>query len=310
MPNARWSKTTAAALALPALALTACAEESADGGSDAPLVLTTFSVLGDITEQIGGDAVQVESLTPVGAEVHEYDPSPSDVAAASDADLVIQNGLGLEEWFDQFIAQGDAEVITASEGIESRPITRVPGHPDDQGDAAEMPTDPHAWLSPEKGQTYVDTIEAALADLAPEHADQFEANADALREELQELAEEARERASAVDGAYVVSCEGAFSYLAEDLGLSEHYLWPLNAENEGSPQQVEAQIEFVEEHDVETIFCESTVNDGPQQQVADASGAELGDTLYVDSLSEEGGPVPTYTDLLRHNIDTILEAAE
>ncbi|WP_147105312.1 metal ABC transporter solute-binding protein, Zn/Mn family [Nesterenkonia populi] len=313
MPNTPWSmRAASAALIAPALTLTACADADDDAAdSDIPLVLTTFSVLQDLTAQVGGDAVQVDTIAPVGAEVHEYDPTPADVAAATDAELVIENGLGLEEWFEQFIAQGDAAVVTASEGVEARPITRVPGHPDDQGDAAEMPTDPHAWLSPEKALTYVDNIEAGLAELSPEDAELFAENADALREQLEQLSAEGQERAAAVDGeVYVVSCEGAFSYLAADLGLTEHYLWPLNAEDEGSPHQVEAQIEFVEEHEVETIFCESTVNEGPQQQVAEVTGAQLGDTLYVDSLSEQDGPVPSYADLLEHNIDTLLEAAE
>ncbi|WP_146339284.1 metal ABC transporter solute-binding protein, Zn/Mn family [Nesterenkonia sp. NBAIMH1] len=301
-----------AALLASALTVTSCAgEDGSEADSQNPLVLTTFSVLEDITAHIADDAVQVQSITPVGAEVHEYDPSPSDVAAASDADLVIENGLGLEEWFDQFIAQGDAPVVTATDGIDAHPITRVPGHPDDQGDSAEMPTDPHAWLSPEKALTYVDNIEAALADLVPEEAELFEDNADELRGQLEELSASAQERAQSVGSEiFVVSCEGAFSYAAEDLGLTEHYLWPLNAEDEGSPQQVEAQIEFVQTHDVDTIFCESTVNDGPQRQVAEATGAQLGETLYVDSLTEADGVAPTYLDLLEHNMTTILEAAE
>ncbi|WP_258935033.1 zinc ABC transporter substrate-binding protein [Nesterenkonia pannonica] len=205
------------------------------------------------------------------------------MAAASDADLVIENGLGLEEWFDQFIAQGDAPVVTATDGIDAHPITRVPGHPDDQGDSAEMPTDPHAWLSPEKALTYVDNIEAALADLVPEEAELFEDNADELRGQLEAVRQcpGARPERRLRDIRRLL--RGAFSYAAEDLRLTEHYLWPLNAEDEGSPQQVEAQIEFVQTHDVDTIFCESTVNDGPQRQVAEATGAQLGETLYVDS---------------------------
>lgn len=298
-----------AATAAGILALSGCAQDES-GTSDSPLVVTTFSVLGDITASIAGDSVQVRSITPVGAEVHEYDPTPSDVQAAADADLIIENGLGLEEWFAQFIEHSDAPIATASEGIDTRPISRLPGHPDDPGAASDLPTDPHGWISAEQSQIYVDNIEAALSELVPEDADYFAERADSYRSDLEQLSESSRERAAEVSDPVLVTCEGAFGYLAEDLGLTEHYLWPLNAENEGTPQQAEAQIRFVEEHGVETIFCESTVNDDAQTQVAETTGAQLAGPLHVDSLTDPDGPAPTHLQLLEHTLDTILSQAE
>ncbi|WP_051130764.1 metal ABC transporter solute-binding protein, Zn/Mn family [Nesterenkonia alba] len=299
-----------AAMSLPLFSLTAgCAD--ADPAADAPLVVTSFSVLEDITAQIGGEHIDVQSITPVGAEVHEYDPTPSDVAAATEADLFIANGLGLEEWFEQFVAHGEAAVHEVSDGVETLPVTAIEGHPDDAGDPDSMPTDPHAWLSPTQAQVYVENIEAALSETYPEHAEDFAENAATYREQIEAIAADATSRAGEIsEEVFIVSCEGAFSYLAADLGLTEHYLWPLNAEDEGSPRQVEAQIEFVTEHEVPVIFCESTVPPGPQEQVAEATEAELGETLYVDSLSEADGPVPTYLDLLEHNIDAVLSVHE
>lgn len=299
-------------LALPAISilpLSSCAQEVPDADGP-PLVVTTFSILADMTETIAGDSVEVRSLTPIGAEVHAYDPTPSDVQAAADADLVIENGLGLEEWFDQFIAHSEAPTLTASEGIDTRPITRLPGHPDDPGEESDLPTDPHGWISAEQSLVYIDNIEAALSELVPGDADHFAERAADYRAELQAFAEESRSLADADADSVLVTCEGAFGYLAEELGLTEHYLWPLNAENEGTPQQMEAQIRFVEENGVETIFCESTVNDAAQSQVAATTGAELDGPLYVDSLTEADGPAPTHLELLQYTTSTILTHAE
>lgn len=286
--------------------------ESGDPDDDRPVVLTTFTVLADIVSQIGGDRVQVRSITPVGAEIHEYDPTPGDIRAATEADLVITNGMGLEAWFDQFIDHAEAPSTTATADVDPLPVTRLSGHP---AAGEDLPTNPHAWLSPERGRQYVDAVERALTELSPADADVFAEHADAYRERLTEIAEDARTRLAAVEEAtgspaQVVTCEGAFSYLAEDLGLEEHYLWPINADTEGTPQQVEAQIEHVRSHEVPTIFCETTVNDDAQRQVAEASGARLGEPLHVDSLSASDGPVPSYLDLLRHDLDLIISGAE
>lgn len=308
---------SSAALVAPVVAaslvLTACAPAGGDGGDageDTPLVLATFTVLADMTSAVAGDHVEVRSITPPEAEVHQYDPTPQDVRSAAEADLIMENGLHLEEWFGQFIDHSQAPTVTLSDGVETQPVTHVPGHPDETAEE-EMPTDPHAWMSPRRALTYVENIEEALSELAPEHAEDFAVNAEEYAGELEALISETEERVEAVDQpVHVVSCEGGFGYLATDFGLQEHYLWPVNADGEGTPQQVEAQIDYVQEHEVPRIFCESTVNPGPQEQVAEAAGAQLGDPLYVDSLSEDGGPVPSYLELLEYDIDLILEAAE
>lgn len=303
-------KKAPAAVALASLlALSACSPEEG-GGAERPLVLTTFTVLEDMTAAVGGEHVEVRSITPAGAEVHEYDPTPQDIRSAAQADLVLENGLNLEEWFQQFIDQSEAPSVTVSEGVETRPVTRIPGHPDEAAEE-DMPVDPHAWMSPRRALVYIDTIEEALAELVPEHASAFAENAQAYRGELEALISETEERVQEAGGEiHVVSCEGAFGYLAEDFGFEEHYLWPLNADGEGTPQQVEAQIDYVRQHEVPTIFCESTVNPGAQEQVAEATDSELGEPLYVDSLSEEDGPVPSYLELLEYDIDLILGGAE
>ncbi|MDO5492294.1 MAG: zinc ABC transporter substrate-binding protein [Nesterenkonia sp.] len=292
--------------------LAACTHQAPESDSsdegDPPLVLTTFSVLEDMTSEVAGDRIDVRTIAPRGAEIHEYDPKPSDLRTAAEADLILSNGLGLEAWYDRFLDQVEAENVTVSRDVDPIPVTRLPGHPET---AEDLPANPHAWMSPSLAQEYVSTIERALTDLSPEDADHFSSRAEDYRGQLRQIHDEARTRLDALDGpAHLVTCEGAFSYLAEDLGLEEHYLWPVNAGTEGTPQQVEAQIEYVRSHDVPTIFCESTVNDAAQRQVAEAAEVEMGDPLHVDSLTEEDGPAPTFLDMLRYDIHRIISGAE
>ncbi|WP_435277702.1 metal ABC transporter substrate-binding protein [Rhodococcus yananensis] len=265
---------------------------------DRPLVLTTFTVLADMTRVIAGDHVRVESITKPGAEVHGYEPTPGDLRTAADADLVFDNGLGLERWFERFLTDTHAEHVVLSEGIDPIPIGE---------DAYAGRDNPHAWMSPLSAQIYVDNIEAALTGLVPEHADDFAAAADSYRLQLRSVHDEMVDALRAVpeDRRALVSCEGAFSYLARDTGLTEAYLWPVNADRQGTPQQIARTVDFVRDNDVPAVFCESTVSDKAQRQVAADTGAAFGGILYVDSLSEPDGPVPTYLDLLRHDARTI-----
>lgn len=265
---------------------------------DRPLVLTTFSVLANLADTVGGGHVRVESVTKVGAEIHGYEPTPSDLVRAQGADLILDNGLGLERWFERFLQSVDAPHAVLSDGVEPVDIR--------SGDYTGL-ANPHAWMSPLAAQTYVDNTVRALSDLAPEHAADFEDNGRHLKDDLRELLEEFRTDLADVDARALVSCEGAFSYLARDTGLEEAFIWPVNADTEGTPRQIREVIRFVEEHGVPTVFCESTVDPSAQEQVALATGAALGGTLYVDSLSAADGPVPTFLDLIRHDLDTIME---
>ena len=303
-----------AALGLGALALAACtpgdgspavgtARTGASPVDDRPVALATFTVLADIAGEVAGDHVRVESLTPVGAEIHGYEPTPRDVARAADADLVLENGLGLEAWLRQLLADSGAPHAVLSDGVETRPIVATSA-----GDTSyDGLANPHAWMSPTAAETYVDNVVVALSDLDPAHADEFAANGRAYRAEIAAVREQLVADLAVVppQQRVLVTCEGAFSYLAADVGLEEIYLWPVNAESQSTPRQVAAAIDAVTEREVPAVFCESTVSDAGMRQVAQETGATFGGTLYVDSLSEPGGPVPTYLDLLRHDAETI-----
>lgn len=266
---------------------------------DRPLVVTTFTVIADLARTVAGEHLRVVSLLPVGAEVHGYDPKPADLQRAQGAALVLDNGLGLERWFDQFIDALGAPRVVLSEGVEPMPVT--------QGAYAGQ-ANPHAWISPVNAERYVANAAAAFTRLDPAHARDYAANAAAYTAQLRALHAEVLADLAAIPPAQrvLVTCEGAFSYLARDAGLTEAYLWPVNADSEGSPRHVAGVIELVREREVPAVFCESTANAGTARQVARESGARLAGVLYVDSLSGPDGPVPTYLDLVRHDVDVVV----
>lgn len=298
MPRATPLAAAAATLSLPLAACTTTGTH--DEGDDRPLVLTTFTVLADMAHNVADDRVQITSLTRPGAEIHNYEPTPDDLVRGAEADLILENGLGLEAWFDQFTEHIDAPTHTLTDGIQTIPIT--------SGEHEGEPN-PHAWISPDNGPTYVDNIRDALTELDPDGAHTYEQNAQDYKNDIAQLGTDLKNALDNVPepSRALVTCEGAFSYLARDADLTEAYLWPVNAENEGTPQQIAKVTSFVEDNDVPTLFCESTVNDSAQQAVARDTGAHMGPTLYVDSLSQSQGPVPTYLDLLRHDAHAIAQ---
>ena len=267
-------------------------------------VVTTFTVIADMAQHVAGDAAEVVSVTRPGAEIHGYEPTPQDLVRAMDADLILWNGLNLELWFAGFLENlGDLPSATLTDGID--PIAISSGSY--QGKA-----NPHAWMGLDNALIYIDNIEKALAAQDPENAATYAANATAYKAELKAAIEPLRARIAAIpeDKRWLVTCEGAFSYLARDFGMKELYLWPMNADQMGTPQQVRAVIDGVKEHHIPVVFCESTVNTAPAEQVARETGAAYGGVLYVDSLSTADGPVPTYLDLLKATSETIAKGHE
>ncbi|MBP9047704.1 MAG: metal ABC transporter substrate-binding protein [Tabrizicola sp.] len=262
-------------------------------------VVTTFTVIADMARNVAGEGVEVVSVTKPGAEIHGYEPTPQDIVGAADADLILRNGLGLERWFEQFLGNlGDVPSATLTDGIDPISITG--------GDYDGKPN-PHAWMSLANAGIYVDNIQKALSAADPANAATYAANAEAYKAQLSAALDPLKAEIAALPEGHrwLATCEGAFSYLARDLGLHELYLWPINADQQGSPRQVQAVIDGVRAHQIPAVFCESTVSSKPAEQVARETGAAFGGILYVDSLSETDGPVPTYLDLLKVTTETI-----
>ncbi len=303
MPNIRgWSLSSrplvVVALALTLLTTPACATTTPTE-TERTTVLASFTVLADMAQNVAGDKIEVHSLTQPGSDVHGHEPTPKDLVAAQNTDLILANGLGLESWLTRFTDQIDAPTATISDGVTTTPI------PSGQHEGS---ADPHAWMSPDNAHTYVDNIRDALTDLDPDNAATFEANARTYKAQITDVADFLNTELATLQESQraLVTCEGAFTYLASDAGLHERSLWPVNAGGQAAPGQVAATIRFVENHDVAAVFCESTVSDNTQHQVAQESGARVGGMLYVDSLSPPDGPAPTYLDLLRHDAETIV----
>ncbi|MCT8972625.1 metal ABC transporter substrate-binding protein [Microbaculum marinisediminis] len=262
--------------------------------------VTTFTVIADMARNVAGDAAIVESITKPGAEIHNYQPTPRDILKAQDARLVFWNGLNLELWFEKFFRNlRDVPGAVVSQGVEPMSIGEGPytGKPN-----------PHAWMSPDTALIYIDNIRDAFVEHDPDNAETYKANAEAYKARVTQAIGPIRDKIAAIpdNRRWLVTSEGAFSYLARDFGLREAFLWPINADQQGTPQQVRKVIDLVRDNDIPVVFSESTVSADPAQQVARETGAAYGGILYVDSLSEADGPVPTYIDLLKVTSDTIV----
>ncbi len=267
-------------------------------------VVTTFTVIQDIAQNVGGDAAIVESITKPGAEIHEYEPTPQDIVKAQSADLVLRNGMNLESWFERFLTQlKDKPSVTVSEGIT--PISIYDGPYKDK-------PNPHAWMSGKNALIYIENIRNAFVLHDPANAEIYNANAKSYAEKIMALDKPLRERLAKVPESqrWLVTSEGAFSYLAHDYGFKELYLWAMNQDEQGSPKQIRKVIDGVRKHHIPVVFSESTVSDKPAKQVAKETGARYGGVLYVDSLSTQDGKVPTYIDLLKVTVTTIADGFE
>lgn len=267
-------------------------------------VVTTFTIIQDIAQNVAGDAAIVESITVPGAEIHGYEPTPKDLVRAQSADLILWNGLNLEHWFERFFEdiKGVPSVIV-TEGIVTMPIR--------EGSYQGNPN-PHAWMSPSEGLIYVDNIRKALVKYDPSHAEIYNKNAAVYIQKIKAMDAPLREKLAKVpeEKRWLVTSEGAFSYLTRDYGFKEAYLWPINAEQQGTPKQVKAVIDLVKANNIPVIFSESTISNKPAIQVSRETGIKYGGVLYVDSLSQQDGPVPTYIDLLNVTVETIAKGFE
>ena len=289
----------AGGFALACLAASGCGEERQSSGKKR--VVTSFTIIADMAREVAGDAAIVESITKPGSEIHGYDPTPKDIVKAQGADLVLWNGMNLELWFEKFFANvKDVPGAVLTEGIEPIGISEGPytGKPN-----------PHAWMSPSNAVIYVENIRKALVKMDPANEATYNANAADYTARIKAIAEPVRKKLAEIPEGqrWLVTSEGAFSYLCDDFGLRQLYLWPINADAQGTPQQVRKVIDEVRSNRIPVVFSESTVSDKPARQVAKETGARYGGVLYVDSLTGADGPAPSYLKMLETNAETILK---
>ncbi|RCV91960.1 metal ABC transporter solute-binding protein, Zn/Mn family [Billgrantia montanilacus] len=287
-------------LALPLAAMAGATQVAAS-----PKVVATFSILGDLVAQVGGDDIRLVTLTPPGAEVHEWELTPNNFIALEDAELVFYNGYRLEQWMRQVYATvgNQAPMIPLAEASE------YPTLPIVTGEYAGEP-DPHLWMDPRAAAAYVQVIAETLADLHPEAADNFHSRADKARETLAGLHKEISAKLEDIPEGerLLITSEAAFVYFADAYGFRHDGVWGINTETEGSPQQVMRIIDLVSESRPAALFWESTISDRHVSGIASETGAAVAGPLYVDSLSESDGEAGDYFSLMRHNAALIRTA--
>ena len=266
--------------------------------SNKEVILASFTVLADIIENVAKDDFIVRSITKPGIEVHGYQPTPSDLIKASKASVFIDNGFGFELWAEKFVSNLKVKRVTISDRLDPIFISE---------DFYKGKPNPHAWISPKRGMIYVDIIVDSLSELKPSKAESFKNNGQIYKNKIAQLDKDFSLFINNLEknNRYLVTCEGAFSYLTNDYGLKEAYLWPVNAESQITPKRMARTISLVKNKNIPSVFCESTVNNESQMIVVSETGANYGGDLFVDSLSKDNGSANTYLKMLQSNLTLI-----
>ncbi|WP_068672892.1 metal ABC transporter substrate-binding protein [Oceanobacillus sp. Castelsardo] len=274
---------------------------------DALKVVTSFTLLEDIVHQIGGEHVEIHNLVPIGTDPHEYEPLPEDIKKATDADILFYNGLNLEGgehgWFFKMmdtVGQKDENIFELTKGVE-------PEYLIGKGEE-EHEINPHAFLDPNVGMIIAENTRDALMKVDPENKAEYEKNADAYMAELKEIDEEYKNKIAEIpeENRILVTSERAFQYMADRYGLEEGYIWEIDTEENGSPEQIKSLVSFLKEHNVPALFLETNVDSRPMETVSKESGVDIyKDKIFSDEIGKKGEAGDTYIKFLEYNIDKI-----
>lgn len=274
-------------------------------------VVASFSILGDMTQRVGGERVQVHTLVAQESDAHVYQPTPADAKTLSRATLVIVNGFGFEGWIGRLVKSSGyrGKVLTASTGIRilKRPHVQGENHADHDGEV-----DPHAWQDLSNALRYVDNIAQALSDADPAGKAVYQTNATKYKQEIGALDGELRRSFNAIpaERRKVVTSHDAFGYFSRAYGISFISPVGINTDAEPSAADVGRIIKQIRREKIPAAFIESFSDPRLLERIRLESGARIGGTLYSDSLSKADGPAPTYLDMMRHNAKTLTMALE
>lgn len=305
-------KLTAVAL-MAVLVLAACGGEDTSGKGDdgehgdGPLqVVTSFSILDDMVKEIGGNDVEVHNLVPIGTDPHEYEPLPEDTKKATDADVLFYNGLNLEGgehgWFFKLIDSVDQDednVFETTEGVEPMYLASEDGKDEE--------INPHAFLDPVVGIQMTENVRDALIKADPDNKQDYEDNAEKYLDQLKEIDKEYKEKISDIPEKHrvLVTSERAYQYLADRYGLEEGYIWAIDTEENGTPEQITSLINFIDKHDVPALFVETNVDKRPMETVSKETGVDIAGEIYSDEIGKPGSDGDTYINYLEYNIKEI-----
>lgn len=300
--------TTAFALSM----LIACTNDQSNvnekNGDQKVQVVTTYSIIYDIVKNIGGDLVEIHSLAPIGSNPHEYDPLPADVQKTTDADAVFYNGLNLEAgnaWFNKLMETAgkdgeNAPVFLMSKGVDAKYLTT-------KGNEGEE--DPHAWLNVKNGIIYAENARDGLIKVDPENEEIYKKNADEYIEKLEELHQKAIDEYNKIprDKRILVTSEGAFKYFSEAYDFDAEYIWEINQENQGTPDQITRIVDIIKDKNIQALFLETSIDPRSMEAVSAETNVPIKGKIFTDSLAHPGEEGDTYISMMEWNIKTILE---
>lgn len=289
--------------ALAALLLSACSQDKNEGKIK---IVTSNSIIYDMTKSIAGDHADVINIVPIGHDPHDYEVKPKDIKAITDADVVLFNGLNLETssgWFQKALQQGDKKleddnVIAVSDGVKK--IFLNERHDDNA-------IDPHAWLSIDNGILYSKNIARALERADKKHSKAYRHNMEQYTKRLTALSGQYKDKFNDIPKSkrHLITSEGAFKYFSRDYELSHAYIWEINTEKQGTPEQLKQAINFVKNHDIKSLFVETSVDKRSMQSLSEMTKTPIYGEVYTDSIGQKGTDGDSYYKMMEHNIKTI-----
>ena len=292
-----------------AVGLFACSNANKNSNTSEKLkVVATNSIIADITKNIAGDKIDLHSIVPVGQDPHEYEPLPDDVKKTSQADLIFYNGINLETggnaWFTKLVQNAKKEenkdYYAVSDGVEVIYL---------EGQNEKGKEDPHAWLNLENGMIYAKNIAKQLSAKDPKNKDFYEANLKKYLEKLEALDKEAKQKFNNIpkEKKMIVTSEGCFKYFSKAYNVPSAYIWEINTEEEGTPDQIKELVEKLRKTKVPSLFVESSVDERPMQTVSKDTNIPIFEKIFTDSVAEPGQNGDSYYNMMKWNLDKIAE---
>ena len=297
-------------LLLAFVGLAACSSQksSTETGSSKLNVVATNSIIADITKNIAGDKINLHSIVPVGQDPHEYEPLPEDVKKTSQADLIFYNGINLETggnaWFTKLVENAkkkeNKDYYAVSEGVDVIYL---------EGQSEKGKEDPHAWLNLENGIIYAQNIAKRLSEKDPANKETYEKNLKAYVEKLSALDKEAKEKFNNIpeEKKMIVTSEGCFKYFSKAYTVPSAYIWAINTEEEGTPDQIKTLVEKLRKTKVPSLFVESSVDDRPMKTVSKDTNIPIYAKIFTDSVAEKGEEGDSYYSMMKYNLEKIAE---
>ena len=297
-------------LLLAFVGLAACSSQksSTDSSSSKLNVVATNSIIADITKNIAGDKINLHSIVPVGQDPHEYEPLPEDVKKTSKADLILYNGINLETggnaWFTKLVENAkkkeNKDYYAVSEGVDVIYL---------EGQSEKGKEDPHAWLNLENGIIYAQNIAKRLSEKDPANKETYEKNLKAYVEKLSALDKEAKEKFNNIpeEKKMIVTSEGCFKYFSKAYNVPSAYIWEINTEEEGTPDQIKSLVEKLRKTKVPSLFVESSVDDRPMKTVSKDTNIPIYAKIFTDSVAEKGEEGDSYYSMMKYNLEKIAE---